>query len=155
MPYRKLSHISLSLVFFIISSVAYSQVKDTLLKKQPGKDTILPTNQPIKKADSLFNNKQTNEPIIQPINPSNDKTNEPVTSPTTNQPIVPPSQVVTPPDSTTSDGLFQLARKAAFDEKNYPKAKNYLYRALALSPDYADIHGQIRMTVPKQALKEC
>jgi YaiO family outer membrane protein len=42
-------------------------------------------------------------------------------------------------DTTSSDGLFQLARKAAFDEKNYTKAKDYLYRALAISPNYADI----------------
>lgn len=42
-------------------------------------------------------------------------------------------------DSTSSDGLFQMARKAAFDEKDYPKAKGYLYQALEISPDYADI----------------
>jgi YaiO family outer membrane protein len=42
-------------------------------------------------------------------------------------------------DSTSSDGLFQIARKAAFDQKDYPKAKGYLYRALDISPDYADI----------------
>lgn len=42
-------------------------------------------------------------------------------------------------DTVSSDGLFQAARKAAFDEKNYPKAKAYLYKALDRSPDYADI----------------
>jgi YaiO family outer membrane protein len=43
-------------------------------------------------------------------------------------------------DSTNSaDGLLKLARKAAFDEKNYTKALDYLYKGLKLSPDYADI----------------
>ncbi len=42
-------------------------------------------------------------------------------------------------DSLTSEGLFMLARDAAFEEKNYELAKNRLYRALHLSPDYADI----------------
>ena len=42
-------------------------------------------------------------------------------------------------DTTTSDGLFLSARKAAFDEKDYPKAKGYLYKALTISPGYADI----------------
>lgn len=39
----------------------------------------------------------------------------------------------------SSDELFQLARKAAFNKKNYPKAKDLLYTALQRSPDYADI----------------
>ncbi|GAC1441930.1 MAG: hypothetical protein NVSMB63_09860 [Sediminibacterium sp.] len=42
-------------------------------------------------------------------------------------------------DTTSSDGLFQAARKAAFDEKNYPKAKILLYKALKISPGYTDI----------------
>jgi YaiO family outer membrane protein len=42
-------------------------------------------------------------------------------------------------DSTSSDGLFQMARKAAFDEKNYPKAIDYSKRALSISPKYTDI----------------
>ncbi len=42
-------------------------------------------------------------------------------------------------DTSSSDGLLLTARKAAFDKKDYPLAKNYLYRALHLSPDYADI----------------
>ncbi len=42
-------------------------------------------------------------------------------------------------DSTSSDGLFQLARKAAFDEKNYPKAIELSKRALDISPKYSDI----------------
>lgn len=42
-------------------------------------------------------------------------------------------------DTTSSDGLLVAARKAAFDENNYSKAKAYLYKALQLSPDYADI----------------
>jgi len=42
-------------------------------------------------------------------------------------------------DTTSSDGLFQSARKAAFDEKNYTKAKDYLYRGLAISPNYSDL----------------
>ncbi len=42
-------------------------------------------------------------------------------------------------DSTSSDGLFQMARKAAFEEKNYPKAIDYSKRALAISPAYTDI----------------
>jgi YaiO family outer membrane protein len=42
-------------------------------------------------------------------------------------------------DTTSSDGLFQAARKAAFDGKNYELAKHYLYKALSISPDYADL----------------
>lgn len=42
-------------------------------------------------------------------------------------------------DTTTSDGLFQAARKAAFDEKNYPLAKHYSIKALDISPKYWDI----------------
>jgi YaiO family outer membrane protein len=42
-------------------------------------------------------------------------------------------------DSSNADGLIQLARKAAFDEKNAEKAKSYLHTALKLSPDYADV----------------
>lgn len=42
-------------------------------------------------------------------------------------------------DTTSSDGLFQLARKAAFDEKNYPKAIELSRRALDISPKYSDI----------------
>lgn len=42
-------------------------------------------------------------------------------------------------DTVTSDGLFQAARKAAFNEKDYPRAKIYLYKALEISPGYADI----------------
>ncbi len=42
-------------------------------------------------------------------------------------------------DTTSSDGLLQIARKAAFDEKNYSKAKVYLNRALTISPNYSDI----------------
>ena len=39
----------------------------------------------------------------------------------------------------SSDDLFKAARKAAFDESDYNKAKGYLYQALSISPDYADI----------------
>src|SRR4051812_9976538 len=42
-------------------------------------------------------------------------------------------------DSTSSDGLFQMARKAAFDDKNYPKAIELSKKALAISPNYSDI----------------
>jgi len=42
-------------------------------------------------------------------------------------------------DTGSSDGLILAARKAAFDKKDYPLAKSYLYKALQLSPDYADI----------------
>lgn len=42
-------------------------------------------------------------------------------------------------DTVSSDGLFQAARKAAFDEKDYSKAKYFCFKALAQSPDYADI----------------
>ncbi len=42
-------------------------------------------------------------------------------------------------DSLSSEGLFMMARDAAFEEKNYELAKKRLYRALHLSPDYADI----------------
>lgn len=42
-------------------------------------------------------------------------------------------------DSTSADDLIILARKAVFDEKNYDKGKAYLYRALKISPTYADV----------------
>jgi YaiO family outer membrane protein len=42
-------------------------------------------------------------------------------------------------DTTTSDGLLFSARKAAFDNKDYPQAKAFLYKALLKSPDYSDI----------------
>ena len=42
-------------------------------------------------------------------------------------------------DTSSSDGLLIEARKAAFDNKDYPQAKAYLHKALRLSPDYADI----------------
>ena len=42
-------------------------------------------------------------------------------------------------DSLSTDGLLVLARKAAFDNKNYGLAKYRLYKALRISPDYADI----------------
>jgi YaiO family outer membrane protein len=42
-------------------------------------------------------------------------------------------------DTISSDGLFQAARTAAFDQKNYPLAKRYCLKALEKSPNYADI----------------
>ncbi|MGJ7031738.1 YaiO family outer membrane beta-barrel protein [Niabella hirudinis] len=42
-------------------------------------------------------------------------------------------------DTTTSDGLFQAARHAAFDKKDYPLAKRYAAKALELSPKYAEV----------------
>jgi YaiO family outer membrane protein len=39
----------------------------------------------------------------------------------------------------SADDLFSQARKAAFDESNYPKAINLSKIALKASPDYADI----------------
>ena len=42
-------------------------------------------------------------------------------------------------DTITSDGLFTAARHAAFEQKDYNKAKEYCLKALSLSPDYADI----------------
>ena len=39
----------------------------------------------------------------------------------------------------TSDDLFTSARYAAFEDKNYDKAKMYARQALLLSPGYADI----------------
>ena len=42
-------------------------------------------------------------------------------------------------DTVSSDGLFQAARKAAFDNKDYNTAKHYCYKALEKSPGYADI----------------
>ena len=42
-------------------------------------------------------------------------------------------------DTATSDGLFQSARTAAFDHKDYPLAKTYCKMGLEKSPDYADI----------------
>ncbi len=42
-------------------------------------------------------------------------------------------------DTASADDLIILARKAVFDEKNYEKGKAYLYRALRISPTYADV----------------
>lgn len=42
-------------------------------------------------------------------------------------------------DQRSSDQLFQDARKAAFDNKNYPQAIQLSRLALAKSPDYSDI----------------
>ncbi len=42
-------------------------------------------------------------------------------------------------DTLSSDGLFQAARKAVFENTDYSTAKAYLYKALLISPDYADI----------------
>jgi YaiO family outer membrane protein len=42
-------------------------------------------------------------------------------------------------DSTSADGLFESARKAAFDEKNYPKAIELSKKALVIAPKYSDI----------------
>jgi YaiO family outer membrane protein len=42
-------------------------------------------------------------------------------------------------DTTSSDGLLAEARKAAFEKNDYAQAKTYLYKALAISPGYADI----------------
>jgi YaiO family outer membrane protein len=42
-------------------------------------------------------------------------------------------------DTSSSDALLHLAKKAAFEEKDYGKAKAFLYRALEKSPDYADV----------------
>ena len=39
----------------------------------------------------------------------------------------------------TSDDLFKSARYAAFEDKNYDKAKMYARQALVISPAYADI----------------
>lgn len=39
----------------------------------------------------------------------------------------------------TSDELFKDARRAAFEDKNYDKAKQLAWQALELSPSYADI----------------
>ncbi|WP_210421324.1 YaiO family outer membrane beta-barrel protein [Olivibacter sp. LS-1] len=39
----------------------------------------------------------------------------------------------------TSDDLFTEARNAAFEQKNYEKAKQLAKRALAQSPDYTDV----------------
>lgn len=42
-------------------------------------------------------------------------------------------------DTTSSDGLFKAARFAAFEKKDYNTAKYYCYKALNVSPNYADI----------------
>lgn len=39
-----------------------------------------------------------------------------------------------------SDELFKMARSAAFDEKNYPKAIELAKKALVISPNYMDIY---------------
>ncbi len=42
-------------------------------------------------------------------------------------------------DTLSADGLFQMARKAAFEENNYPKAKVYCNKVLEISPAYTDV----------------
>jgi YaiO family outer membrane protein len=42
-------------------------------------------------------------------------------------------------DTSSADGLMAEARKAAFDNKDYPRAKALLYKAIGVSPDYADV----------------
>ncbi len=42
-------------------------------------------------------------------------------------------------NGASSDELFQTARHAAFDQKDYPKAISLSKQALAKSPDYSDI----------------
>jgi YaiO family outer membrane protein len=42
-------------------------------------------------------------------------------------------------DSTSADGLYELARKAAFDKKDYREAIRLSKKALKISPEYADI----------------
>jgi len=42
-------------------------------------------------------------------------------------------------DTSSSDGLFAAARKAAFNENSYPKAIVYCKKGLLISPRYADI----------------
>jgi tetratricopeptide (TPR) repeat protein len=41
-------------------------------------------------------------------------------------------------DTTSADDLFQTARKAAFKENNYSKAKDYCNKILETSPQYID-----------------
>jgi len=42
-------------------------------------------------------------------------------------------------DTLSADRLFQMARKAAFEENNYTKAKEYCNKALEVSPGYTDV----------------
>lgn len=42
-------------------------------------------------------------------------------------------------DTVTADGLLVAAKHAAFNQGNYPLAKAFCIKALAQSPDYADI----------------
>ncbi|MDB5025158.1 MAG: hypothetical protein JWP78_2913 [Mucilaginibacter sp.] len=49
-------------------------------------------------------------------------------------------QVASAQTGPSSDELFQQARKAAFDQKDYPKAISLSKQALVKSPDYSDIH---------------
>jgi len=42
-------------------------------------------------------------------------------------------------DTSSSDGLLKAARKAAFDDDNYPQAKTYLFKAIERSPNYSDL----------------
>jgi YaiO family outer membrane protein len=42
-------------------------------------------------------------------------------------------------DSTNADGLFELARKEAFEKKNFSDALRLSKKAIAINPDYVDI----------------
>ncbi len=49
------------------------------------------------------------------------------------------SPVLRAQEHISSDELFKDARNAAFEQKDYGKAKELAYRALAQSPGYSDI----------------
>lgn len=42
-------------------------------------------------------------------------------------------------DSTNADGLYAMARIAAFDQKDYPQAIHYAKKAIALAPAYGEV----------------
>ena len=127
------------------SSRLSNQVENQHANNNPplnSQNTNAPVTQPVSKQENTQASPYTNAPVNQPsVSTSNTQSNN-------YQPIIPSNNVnspratarqIGPVDSTTSDGLLQLARGAAFDQKNYPKAQAYLYRALAISPDYPDV----------------
>ncbi len=86
----------------------------------------------VRKDQIAFLDKQPAKQIVKPVE----------SKPATDKPIVSIPDIKPPVEDVSnadSDKLFQLARKAAFDKKNYSLAIELCKKALDKSPGYADI----------------
>ena len=110
-------------------------------------NTAPPGNEPLTKLLDASGNQPPvtkEKPLIEKVDL--ELVNQPPTTKqrVVNAPVVSGSNIAQPTsnpvlDTSSSDDLLVLARKAAFDEKNYEKAKGLLYRAYNKSPEYTDI----------------